>query len=122
MKKLHTCFFPVLLTITLVCSGAALAGDGYSVTYSQNIMRFVEIDIDKADDREIYTQVVDEICKPGSKCQVLFWTENAPINFPMSREQAKAKIAYWQYEKKSGSHRLYVDCDRFPDIEDAECF
>lgn len=100
---------------------AALAGDGYVMTGKQGIMRFVQVDEDKATDVATYRRAVDDLCKPDSTCQVLFWTENAPVRMPFSREQTDSQTAYWQYHKKSDSYRLYVDCDLFGDIEDAEC-
>jgi hypothetical protein len=100
----------------------AFAGDGYVVTGSQGIMHFVQVDKDRATDLPTYLRAKDEICKSHGHCQVLFWTENAPRMMPFTREQTRQRRAYWQYDKKSGSHHLYVDCEFFGTDHDATCF
>jgi len=115
-------FIFALVTLAgIALASATQAGDGYTLKNSQNIMHFVQLDEGKASDVETYRRAIEDICKPGVKCQVLFWAENAPSTFPMSREQSGSKTAYWQYDKKTDSHKLYVDCELFSDIEDAEC-
>ena len=99
----------------------ALAGDGYVRTGSKGIMHFVQVDQDKATDLDTYHRAIEEYCEPGVKCQVLFWTENAPVAFPFSREQVKGRTAYWQYNAKKDTHRFFVDCKLFGEVEDTEC-
>ncbi len=112
----------VIITLMMLSFTAiAVAGDGYIETGSKGIMHFVQIDKDKETDRDTYKRAVGDLCKPDTVCQVLFWTENAPRAFPFTREQVKGQKAYWQYHAKSGTHRLYVDCEVFPDVENAEC-
>ena len=115
MKQLLVGFLVLGLTT------AAWAGEGYVQTGKHGIMHFVQVDKDKATDIATYRRAVDDLCKPDSACQVLFWTENAPVKMPFSHQQTKGKTAYWQYHKKSDSYRLYVDCELFGEIEDAEC-
>ncbi len=102
-------------------AATTLAGEGYVKTGSKGIMRFVQVDKDKATDLDTYRRAIDDLCEPGKKCQVLFWTDNAPVAFPFSREQNRGKTAYWQYDAKSDSHRFYVDCKLFGTIEGTEC-
>jgi hypothetical protein len=112
----------ILIALTILSFAVvAVAGDGYKHTGSKGIMRFVQVDEDKAKDVDTYKRAIAELCTPDARCQVLFWTENAPVDFPFSREQVKGQKAYWQFSEKSGTHRLYVDCKFFGDVEDAEC-
>ena len=114
----HVTLVLLLLGFTTI----TLAGEGYVVTGSQGIMHFVQVDKDKATDTDTYLRAKDAVCKPDVKCQVLYWTENAPVRMPFTREQTRGRTAYWQYDKKSDSHRLYVDCELFGTVDDAECF
>lgn len=113
----HVLIGLLLLGFTVI----ATAGDGYVKTGSEGIMRFVQVDKNKATDMDTYQRAIDDLCKPGQKCQVLFWTENAPVALPFSHEQTNSQTAYWQYNAKSDSHRLYVDCDLFGNLEGTEC-
>jgi hypothetical protein len=122
MMKRRSYVFVLLVVTGILLAGSVQAGKGYTLRNSQNIMHFVQLDEGKATDVETYRQAIKDICKPNVKCQVLFWAENAPTTFPMSREQTRSRTAYWQYDKKTDSHRLYVDCKLFGDIENAECF
>lgn len=108
--------------LLLLCFAViALAGEGYTQTGSQGIMHFVQVDKDKAADIVTYRRAIDEICEPSQRCQVLFWTENAPVKLPFSRGQTKGRTAYWQANGKPGKDRFYVDCKLFGDMEDTEC-
>jgi len=122
MMKNRTYVFVLFCLTVFVWAGSVQAGKGYTLKNSQNIMHFVQLDEGKASDVETYRQAVNDICKPNVKCQVLFWADNAPSTFPMSREQSRSKTAYWQYNNKTDSHHLYVDCELFGEIENAECF
>lgn len=97
------------------------AGDGYIKTGSDGVIRFVQVDKDKATDLDTYRRAIDDLCEPGEKCQVLFWTENAPVKLPLSREQHKGRTAYWQYSARKDRHHLYVNCELFGKVEDTEC-
>lgn len=99
----------------------AFAADGYIQTGSQGIMHFVQVDKDKAADMATYRSAIKELCEPNQRCQVLFWTEDAPVKLPFSREQTRGKTAYWQYNERSGQERFYVDCDLFGNIEGTRC-
>jgi len=99
----------------------ALAGNDYVVAGSQGIFKFVQVDRDKAADIDTYLLAIDNVCKPGADCQVIFWAENAPRRMPFTREQVRNRTAYWQYKKKSQSHRLYVDCDLFGNSDEWKC-
>jgi hypothetical protein len=113
----------ILLFLSLLfLAGAAAGADGYTLQNSQNIMHFVGIDEDRAKDIATYRRAIGEICQPDTKCQVLFWVGQAPNGLPITREQERSKVAYWQYSKKTGAHHLYVDCDFFGEVDDAECF
>ena len=115
MKKM------LLGLLVLSLASLAYAGPGYVMTGKKGIMRFVQMDEDNATDLDTYRQAIKDLCKPGVNCQVLFWTENAPVAFPFSHEQTRSKTAYWQYHAKKGVEKLYVDCKLFDTIEDAEC-
>lgn len=108
--------------LLLLCFATiALAADGYVQTGTQGIMHFVQVDKDKAADMATYRKAIDELCVPNQRCQVLFWTEDAPVKLPFSREQTHGKTAYWQYNERSGKQHFYVDCDLFGNIEGTEC-
>lgn len=112
----------VLLIGLLAAAAPGFAADGYTLQRHQGIMYFVAVDADRAGDIAIYRRAIDELCAPNAVCQVLFWEGEAPNGLPMSREQDRSKAAYWQANPKKGEKRLFVDCDRFADIEGAECF
>ena len=101
--------------------GIAVAGDGYFQKGSQGIMHFVQVDEDKATDLETYRKAIDDLCEPNKPCQVLFWTENAPVRMPFTRGQNNGKTAYWQYKAKSDTHSFYVDCEIFGTVPDTQC-
>lgn len=115
MKKL------IFLCLMAASSTMANVGDGYVVTNSQNIMHFVQLDEGKATDIGIYKRAISEICTSHQKCQVIFWADNAPVNFPFSREQRKSRTAYYQADEKKGQEKLYVDCKLLGELENAEC-
>jgi len=116
MKKLMIGLF------TLGFAVITMAGDGYVETGKQGIMHFVQIDKDKATDVDTYRGAKDDLCDPAKRCQVIFWTENAPVRMPFSREQSAGRTAYWQWNEKTQTHRLYVDCKLFGTDHEEECF
>lgn len=115
MKKL------LFLCVLAATSAVAVAGDGYELKNSQNIMHFVQLDEGKATDIDTYKAAINDICATHEKCQVIFWADNTPMTFPFSKEQNRARTAYYQTNKKKGETNLYVDCKLFAEIEDAEC-
>lgn len=118
---MRTAVIALLLAGLAIPLADAAAGTGYTLQNSQNIMHFVAVDKDRSKDVAVYRQAIRDLCQPDTKCQVLFWVGKAPNGLPMTREQTRSKVAYWQYSRKSGRHQLYVDCGFFGEIEDTEC-
>lgn len=113
---------PSLRTLVLTLSGLilafalyappAFARDWRPMGGDKEIKFVLVTDMKKLADPSVYRDAVINLCHAGNDCFLLFWADQSmiPKSLPLTVPQAKAQIAVYTFDSKTGGRRFLWNC------------
>lgn len=104
-------------------SGCSSEPEPWSVSGSQGIANFVEVDESAINSRSAYLRAANNVCGDASSCQVHFFAEGSsiPRSLPMTEAQTESRLATYQRNTHSGLERLLLKCGTEGSSTESSC-
>jgi hypothetical protein len=107
MKALYLIIF-----ITFIFPLTSSYGKDWEMERIVGKVAMVYVSKEKENDVQVYKDAVNDLCKKGQFCMIMFWSnkKHIPTSFPMSDKQEKELNASYTFNPKTGYKKLLWNC------------